>query len=210
MKIIIVLLLVFLISCSSDSSTTEPENSSKNIPPQITSLVAQPDAIKGRETIKLTCLASDSDNDNLTYNWFCREGTFSGEGLSVNWSAPNRKSIFDIICTVTDGNGGNDSDTVTVIITEVAPNQPPTIISFKAEKNNLSVGETTTITVEASDIDGDDLSYMWLLNSPGELFDQINGFTSYKALEAGVHTIECLVSDDKNNTTKASLVINVN
>ncbi len=98
--------VLVLISCS----PTEP----KNDPPIITEIITNPSEPKAGETVILNAIATDKDNDILTYNWSATGGSFSSSGIGnpIYWYGPNAESDFDITCIVSDG-----KDTDSKIIT---------------------------------------------------------------------------------------------
>ncbi len=57
------------------------------------------------ETIQLTCLATDGNNDPLTYIWTATGGTFNGTGNAIDWIAPATEGIFDLTVKVSDDEG---------------------------------------------------------------------------------------------------------
>ena len=97
-----------------------PGNSS----PQINALTADFDSIKTNDSVGLNCSATDNDGDQLTYSWSADVGTISGSGNSVTWVSTDSVGSFEIICTVSDGNGGqtNQSIFITTFIPPVPTN----------------------------------------------------------------------------------------
>lgn len=77
-----------------------------NQPPIITSLTAEPQAVKKATTSTIECTAQDPDGDELSYTWSANGGSISGEGATVTWVAPNNTGSYIITITVTDGRGG--------------------------------------------------------------------------------------------------------
>jgi hypothetical protein len=87
---------------------TEPEPI--NHPPIISTLTAVPSSVDINQSSTITCIATDLDGDTLTYNWTNTGGTISGSGSAIIWTAPNAAGTYTITCTVSDGNGGEDSE----------------------------------------------------------------------------------------------------
>lgn len=83
-----------------------------NSAPQINSLIAEYDSIQTNNSVTLTCDATDADGDLLTYNWSVNIGTISGSGNSVSWIATDSLDTFEITCTVSDGYGGQTSQSL--------------------------------------------------------------------------------------------------
>ena len=102
----------FLFSC--EEETTEP----KNEPPVILSLTADPDSIDVEGSSTLTSVAIDPDGDELTYTWIASQGSLVGSGSSVSWVAPNSEGTYSVTCKVDDGRGGDDSKSVTIVVSK--------------------------------------------------------------------------------------------
>lgn len=80
----------------------------RNEPPVIDSLVTDPASdtlVTADDTVSIVCEASDPEGDSLTCELEADGGKFEGalEGGEVLWIAPNHSGIFEIICTVSDG-----------------------------------------------------------------------------------------------------------
>ena len=74
--------------------------------PAITSVTAEPVKIIPGETSTVTCVATDPDDDTLSYAWSATGGTVSGKGNIITWQSPNFDGEFVISVTVDDGKGG--------------------------------------------------------------------------------------------------------
>ncbi len=61
--------------------------------------------LKGK-SCDIKCVASDPDNDELTYEWLTNGGNISGEGPVVTWIAPLRGGEVTVTVTVSDRSGG--------------------------------------------------------------------------------------------------------
>jgi hypothetical protein len=76
-----------------------------NVAPQIVEIQKSAPFAAPAGTVQLTCLASDGNNDPLTYLWTADGGTFNGNGSTVEWTAPATEGIFHITVKVTDDEG---------------------------------------------------------------------------------------------------------
>lgn len=132
--------------------------------------------------------STDQDGDLLTYQWFENGTLFNAIEM------PSKTFIeageYEIELIVSDGNGGNSSETVTIIVTETNSEPVASILT------NVTSGEAPlTINFDASDstdADGDTLTYQWFEN--GTLFNAIE-MPSRTFTEAGTYEIELEVSD---------------
>ena len=147
----------------------------------------------------------DRDSDPINYAWNASDGTITGGGTNITWTAPNVSGIFSITCIVSDGNGGQDTATVSI---EVFDNYVPTIANMLADPDVIDVGETSQITCIASDADGDTLTYNW--TAP---YGTINGNDSTvlwtAPLAVGYYQIYCTVEDGQGGQITDSVGISV-
>jgi hypothetical protein len=117
MKIVNILLICLLCCACGKKSTTEPNNHN----PEIKSLTATPDQIGKSESSGLQCIAEDPDGDDLVYSWEAPSGSINGSGDSVIWIAPDATGTFWIVCNVSDNNGGQDDDSVSIEVINKIP-----------------------------------------------------------------------------------------
>jgi len=72
--------------------------------------------IRKYETGDVSCLATDPDNDQLTYVWKATGGKIVGNGPNIQWLAAGDPGTYTITCEVVDGNGGTASFTITISV----------------------------------------------------------------------------------------------
>jgi len=92
---------------------------SANQPPSIISLKAKQDVLSPLSSCLIECVALDEDGDELSYEWSADEGKIllsSVGGGTVAWSAPESEGEYSIMVQVTDGNGGEVTDSVTITV----------------------------------------------------------------------------------------------
>ncbi|MBK9736633.1 MAG: T9SS type A sorting domain-containing protein [Saprospiraceae bacterium] len=69
-------------------------------------------------TISILCDAMDENGDSLTYVWSSDQGSISGTGNNVQWTAPNAEGIYTIKVTVDDGKGLSTKAQVSLLVKE--------------------------------------------------------------------------------------------
>ena len=71
---------------------------------------------KGQE-YHIACNVSSNVSEELTYEWLCTGGEFSGEGSNITWTAPNTSGDVTVTAVVFDdvGNMDNESIVLTVV-----------------------------------------------------------------------------------------------
>ena len=67
-----------------------------NQPPVISGLTADEEQVNPSGDCQVRCIASDPDEDELSYTWSASGGNFSGEGAIVTWVAPQKVGAYTI------------------------------------------------------------------------------------------------------------------
>ncbi len=89
-----------------------------NSPTIISFIIDPPSPIEVNQDTTITCYAADPDGDILTYTWTKDGGTISGCDSTITWTAPNTTGTYTITCTVSDSKGGEDIETINIVVTE--------------------------------------------------------------------------------------------
>lgn len=185
-------------------------------------------------TVSLTAMAHDPDGGPLTYLWEAGAGSFDAtDRASATWTAPSAAGRFQIRLTVTDdegetgiatvditvrggggtgdaddgsGGGGGGSDSPTG---EISVNRLPSV-SASCDPCRVRQGFTVRLEAEASDPDGDEVSYSWSAEQ-GSFIGETNGASAlWRAPgEAGSMTIRVTVSDGEGGSASAEAVVAV-
>ena len=87
-----------------------------NNPPVIENMTTDCPRVKKAGTATIECVATDPDNDELTYTWSADRGTTSGEGPTFIWLGPPEYGTYTITVTVTDDRGGEATSTIDIIV----------------------------------------------------------------------------------------------
>ncbi|MDP8288340.1 MAG: SUMF1/EgtB/PvdO family nonheme iron enzyme [Candidatus Electryonea clarkiae] len=135
----IIIVLFFIAGCDNDDGTSveTPENHE----PVIESVTADPDTVIAGESSTLTCIASDEDEDSLTYNWNATAGSFNGDtsGVTVTWQAPDSTGDFVVSVTVFDGVIDVPSE-VTIHVIDQTPSTFGSMVLIHAKDNSFQMG----------------------------------------------------------------------
>ena len=141
--------------------------------PIIQSITANPSIIApgGTSLIKV----SATDNGPLTYSWSVVEtggGTLSGSTAGEKvYTAPSSEGSYTVSVTVSDGTASVSGSIVITVKSPPSiptiPNHAPIIHSVSANPSLISPGGNSSIVVNASDSDGDSLSYAWSVVETG-------------------------------------------
>jgi hypothetical protein len=187
----------------------EPGNHS----PVISSVNAAQESIEINNYVNITCSASDQDGDTLTFKWTVNGEIEIAEGnpSSLSWRAPDTAGNYTIICTVSDGKGGQDRESVSITVTSNGGgpgNYPPVISSLDANQDSIEINHNVSIYCSANDQDGDTLTFNWTMN--GQVIEGNNSSLSWRAPDtAGTFNITCTVSDGRGGEDSESVSITV-
>ena len=171
--------------------------------PVIASLEATPERLLPRGMCQITCSVAGTDDGELNYGWSAEEGTISGKGATVTWTAPNSSGSYNVTVIVVNGKGAAATEYLTI---EVKTNRSPTIASLTAsEEWTLPLG-SVDIVCDASDPNGDDLSYEWSA-SAGSIAGTGNEVTWNAPQTVGLYDITVVVRDAHGALDTRTLVV---
>ena len=160
------------------------------------------------DTAAVTATASDPDNDPLTYTWTASGGRVDGNGPQVRWlSAGATAGTYNISLHVDDGRGGSATCSADVRV-EPRPNRPPTI-ACSTDRSSVFSGERVHITSNASDPDGDRLTYTWRANAGRITGNRPNGDFDTTGISPGTYTITTRVDDGRGGAAEAATPVQV-
>ena len=160
------------------------------------------------DAVAIKCTGSDPDNDPLTYTWTSTCGKVDGTGPQVRWlSAGVPLGSCTITAKVDDGRGGSASSSVTISV-EPKPNHPPTI-TCSADRSSVFAGEKVHITTNASDPDGDKLTYTWRANAGQIVGSGAAADFDTSGLAPGNYTVTVRVDDGRGGAADCSSTVEV-
>ncbi len=137
--------------------------------------------------------------------WSVTDGELEAEsGSSVVWTAPYvawENPPQDVRVTVTvEVTDGTETETKSIELRVSPPcsdsNRPPVIKSITADPDSIALGETTDITADVEDPDGDPLTYEWTV--PFGYFDGSGPKITWTTTETCCrdwYTVQLVVSD---------------
>lgn len=214
-------LLTVIVTLLGSACTLPPAPEPENQPPVIHVVAAQSEVL-GLAECQVSCEATDADGDDLSYSWSAPDGgVLKGEGHSVIWSAPDVAGDYTMRVVVTDGNGGEASDSLTITVRS-GPNQLPAITSLVVtlpDQSSITVGQgdeqitvgllnTAEVQCNADDPDGDRLSFMWWTTG-GKIMGEGHRVGWIAPGQPENYTLTVTVSDGRGGEAEASVYFEV-
>jgi hypothetical protein len=143
-------------------------------------------SVNAGELLTFTISATDPDGDALTYSASnLPEGaTFDPDTQTFSWTPASAGTFTNIQFMVSDGEL-TDSEGTTFMVSAVAVNQAPVLVSVG--DRTVNEGELLTFTISATDPDGDALTYSASNLPEGATFDPDTQTFSWTPDEAGTH-----------------------
>lgn len=173
-----------------------------NTPPLLLAVFLSDDMPTSGQTLTATGMgAHDADGDDvsLAYAWYV-DGNDAGSGRDLSLSGVPRDSMVHVVVTPSDDEG--PGETVSSHPVKVV-NAPPVISSVSlSSEGELYTDGVLSASVDASDVDGDDLTvnYAWFVNGAriaytgsslgGEHFSQGEEIQVQVEVSDGVVTVE--------------------
>jgi tRNA A-37 threonylcarbamoyl transferase component Bud32 len=155
------------------------------------------------DAVSFTATASDPDGDKPKVT-FQRDGKVVSEGKSWRFQ-PDAAGEHVVVVQADDGQGGVTTVRRTLVVTDVPvvpQNRPPSVKVQVGSSGDLSVGDSRSYSVKASDPDGD----------PVKLEVRVGGVVvasgtesleyDYEAAAAGDHVVEIRATDGKERVVR--------
>jgi len=187
-----------------------------NHAPTISELLADVEWLKPAESCSIICRAEDSDDDKLSYRWATVDGTISGTGPIIKWTAPQQPGPRNVTVTVSDEYGGSVAKLLTI---KVADNHPPIIEEFiitgsepkylKEYPDEYKILEGKSCKIECIVANSnDDLKYIWSV-ARGEISGEGPVITWLPPSVKGLVDLTVKVTDIAGNTAEKTIVFKV-
>jgi len=147
-------------------------------------------------TVELSPTFSDVDEDPLSSTWVgdIPPNASTDGGFVLTTTENQGGQTFNIEFVVTDGNGGEAREPVTITVVET--NQPPSLVSL--DKQEAFTGDDVLFDVDATDPDLPANALVYSLEGapPGATIDPASGEFTWVNAMAGTFTFDIVVTDD--------------
>jgi hypothetical protein len=155
--------LVFAGCSDDDDNSTNPGDYQNNFP-SVQGITITPDApIFVEDTVSLSPVTTDPDNDPIRYTWMKNAGTFDpveAVGDPIQWTAPSTRGTYQVTVVGDDGNGGTSQREIDLLV--LGGNQTG-VVDVVGGLRATPVGGTSNVGfVDAGDV----ITLIWDTASP--------------------------------------------
>lgn len=189
------------VSCSSEITVLK-----RNQPPTASVEPSEFTVVQG-DSANLRCVASDPNNDPLTYAWSVNGEGLAAAGPQITFGSEGRApGAYRVTCEVNDGQesaSASSNGTVTQ-----KPNRPPTIECLTTTMDVAS-GSSIELSAKASDPDGGKLTYSWTASGGRVRGNGATATFDATGVSAGSYTITAAVQDDRGGKASCTMTVNV-
>ena len=146
-----------------DQVTITIQDVPTNNPPTVDA--GQDQVVNEGDAVTLSGTASDLEGDQLTYLWSHDSAlpitVSNATSQLTTFTAPAVDSDVTVtfVLSVSDGTNADVTDQVTITIQDVPTNNPPTVDA--GQDQVVNEGDAVTLSGTASDLEGDQLTYLW-------------------------------------------------
>lgn len=151
------------------------------------------------DIVDITFGGTDPDGDNLNVT-IELNGTTQSWSSVYQWTAVAGTNVISV--TVDDGNGGTDTEQITLT---VATDNPPTADLTVNPNTNVVAGDELTVSFGGTDAEGPLAGTSIRLNNVAQSWTSPYTWTAVE----GVNTFELTVTDSKGQTDVETVVVNV-
>lgn len=188
------------VSCSSEITVLK-----RNYAPKVAVEPSTFDVIQG-ESQNLRCIASDQNNDPLTYAWTVNGQKLAAEGPQITFGTEGRDpGDYTVTCTVSDGEESTAAASKGRV--REKPNKPPTVECLTTTIDVAS-GSSVQLRANATDPDGDTLNYSWSA-SGGSVSGAETATYNAAGVNAGSYTVTLTVDDGRGGKASCTMTVNV-
>ncbi|MBN2535288.1 MAG: hypothetical protein JXB88_20580 [Spirochaetales bacterium] len=185
--------------------------------PRIDLVNISPQQVAPGDPVNLQVFAHDPEPGGpLTYVWTpASPGIFSDRNAAVTtWTAPAEEGFYNLTITIIDMEFLLDHFTIIIevddaygngnVAIELGTNDFPVIYSMIADPTRINKGESTQLSVEASDPDGDEITFLWTSDLDG-VFDDSTIATPVFTIDPGVEYGPCVLTVEVSDGTLATV-----
>ncbi|MCJ7790223.1 MAG: hypothetical protein MUP69_08595, partial [Candidatus Atribacteria bacterium] len=184
---------------TSGNDTEEQDNN----PPVINSLNASQNSVEVNQSVTIICSASDQDIETFTFRWSVNGEIIEEESSSLSWRAPDTAGTYNITCTVSDSRGGEDSESVSIAVTELSNGDNDNIgeVNYRIEittGSRIAAGTDANVYITMYDKNGHNSGEI-LLDNPGVNDFEIGDTNTFSVTAINIENLDYIIIRHDNS-----------
>lgn len=149
------------------------------------------------ESATLQARASDPDGDPLRFEWTVNGQGVNNDSPSFEFGTVGRDpGSYTVRVTVHDTADNLSANCEFNVTVERRPNRPP-VVTLTLDKTEVFAGEIVTATADASDPDGDPITYSWTVDGQSRPETSATLAINTSGMTGGSHSVTVTVRDDR-------------
>ena len=173
-----------------------------------------PKQVQPLRGVEVLCIATDADNNSITYDWSATGGEIKPKGDSgalVLWVAPQKTGDYIVTVLVTNNKGSKVSRSATINVSDELPQQlTVTSMNCYGCTNGIEASKYKSYELRCvvASTNPDSLKYKWIA-STGKIEGQGPNAYWITGAQYGNVLITVIVTDDQGNSAEGYLAINI-
>ena len=161
------------------------------------------------DSLPMRCVASDGNNDPLTYAWTVNGQPLAANVNTITFGTEGRNpGQYTVACAVTDGEATTTANSAVTVKEYIRPNQPPRVDCLTTTVDVAS-GQTVELKANASDPDNDNLKFTWTATSGTVSCSGSTATYNASGVTAGNYTVNATADDGRGGKASCSMTVRV-
>ena len=161
------------------------------------------------DSLPMRCVASDGNNDPLTYAWTVNGQPLAANVNTITFGTEGRNpGQYTVACAVTDGEATTTANSAVTVKEYIRPNQPPRVDCLTTTVDVAS-GQTVELKANASDPDNDNLKFTWTATSGTVSGSGSTATYNASGVTAGNYTVNATADDGRGGKASCSMTVRV-
>jgi outer membrane protein OmpA-like peptidoglycan-associated protein/opacity protein-like surface antigen len=180
----------------------------RNVAPVVSIEPASGNITQG-DSLPMRCVASDANNDPLTYSWTVNGQPLASSANSITFGTEGRSpGQYTVACAASDGEATTTATAPVTVKEYIRPNQPPRVDCLSTTVDVAS-GQTAQLNANATDPDNDKLTFTWTAGAGSVSGSGSTATYNASGATAGNYTVTMTADDGRGGKASCSMTVRV-